>query len=237
MSSQVDMHLSEIIKIIVKNGLQDRAGSLLYSGYETIKDGEWYFLGQNPGGHADSQDENDKIIKQINRTNKSLNEYFDGQWLSKQGYICPPGMQHHQVNIKNLFSTLGVNLKDTCSSNLSFVRSRTTHSYSGSITNDFELCWDVHRYLLNIVRPKNILCNGSKARDFILKKMIGVKHDSHQEKRVSNKLKCYFDVGNIFISDTDEPLIGVRLFSIPHLGIYPFYPEGAQWIKTLSMDN
>ncbi len=237
MSPQVDLHISEINKIIIKNGLHDRAGSLLYSGYETIKKGEWYFLGQNPGGHADSQDENDKIVKQINRTNKSLNEYFDGQWMSKQGYICSPGSQHHQVNIKNLFSTLDVNLKETCSSNLSFVRSRTTFFYSGSITKDFELCWDVHRYLLNIVRPKNILCNGSKARNFILKKMFGVKHGSHQEKRVSNKLKCYFDVGNILISDTDEPLMDVRLFSIPHLGIYPFYPEGAQWIKTLSTDN
>ena len=82
MTDQIDAHIHEIEKIILENNLGDKPGSVLYSGYETIKKGDWYFLGQNPGGHADALGDGDKIIKQVNRPNKSFNEYFEGQWVS-----------------------------------------------------------------------------------------------------------------------------------------------------------
>ena len=236
MTDQVDEHIHEIEKIILENDLGDKPGSVLYSGYETIQKGDWYFLGQNPGGHADAIGDGDKIIKQVNRPNKSFNEYFEGQWVSgSKAY--EPGEHIHQRRIKELFSALDVNLKEVCSTNLSFVRSRKTDVYQGSLTDDFELCWNVHRYLLSIVRPRNILCNGAEARNFILNKMDGVQGELHQEKEVKKKQKCKFDIGNIVVSNNQEPLKNVRLFSVPHLSRFSFYPESAKWIRSLIDDS
>tara|TARA_B100001094_G_scaffold283984_1_gene297121 strand:+ start:14491 stop:15201 length:711 start_codon:yes stop_codon:yes gene_type:complete len=234
MSDEIKMYRRDIEKIIIESGLAERSGGLLYSSYETLRKGDWYFLGQNPGGEIDSEDEYDKIIKHIYNSDPCFNAYFDEKWEDKQGRICSAGSQHHQVNIKKFFSILGVDLRETCSSNLSFVRSRTTQSYSGSLLKDAKLCWKVHQYLLNIVRPKNILCNGSKASDFILRNMKNVKYALHQKKKVSNKLTCYSYVGDLLLSNTDKPLTNVRLFSVPHLGIYRCYPEAAQWVSSLA---
>ena len=66
-----------IYKLLESSDLLNRSGSVLYSGDETIKKGDWYFLGSNPGGHEDEKGA-DKIEDQLLKENKpkSFNEDF-----------------------------------------------------------------------------------------------------------------------------------------------------------------
>ena len=45
----------EIASILEEIGYAGEPGSILYSGDETLKKGENYFLGANPGGHSDER--------------------------------------------------------------------------------------------------------------------------------------------------------------------------------------
>ena len=70
-----------IHQILGNSDLLERSGSVLYSGDQTIKDGDWYFLGSNPGGHDDENGidtiENQllKIVKDITSKGFVRNNY------------------------------------------------------------------------------------------------------------------------------------------------------------------
>ena len=109
-----------IYKLLESSDLLNRSGSVLYSGDETIKKGDWYFLGSNPGGHEDEKGA-DKIEDQLLKENKpkSFNEYYEGEWTNSL----------HQENIKNFFNDLNLDLKKILSTNLCFVRSPMESKY------------------------------------------------------------------------------------------------------------
>ena len=73
MPNQKILNIHELLK---KSSLLERSGSVLYSGDETIQNGDWYFLGSNPGGHDDEKGA-DKIEDQLLKHNKSksFNEF------------------------------------------------------------------------------------------------------------------------------------------------------------------
>ena len=74
----------EITSILEEIGYAGEPGSILYSGDETLKKGENYFMGANPGGHSDETLGKfaDTISNQLSRknTSPSFNEYFDASW-------------------------------------------------------------------------------------------------------------------------------------------------------------
>ena len=227
-------HISKILKRLEDIGLSDRSGALLYSGNETIKKGDWYFLGSNPGGHEEKFEKEQTVKSQLLKSDSTFNEYFDGEWVSKWKEICPPGQQHHQVNIKNLFVDLGVDLKNTLSTNLCFVRSSMENTYKGSRSRDNELCWSIHEHILSVVAPKYILANGSTARNFIKKKILQVNPRAlvDEEKKLTENLKCTMTIGSLFLRESGVTLKNIKLFSVPHLGYYTYYPESAGWIRS-----
>ena len=56
-------HIDQVHELLVKTGLQRKSGNIIYSGYETLSPGKYYFLGMNPGGHIDDKNpEEDQII-------------------------------------------------------------------------------------------------------------------------------------------------------------------------------
>ena len=47
--------IENLEKLLVETGLQRKSGNIIYSGYETLSPGKYYFLGMNPGGHIDDK--------------------------------------------------------------------------------------------------------------------------------------------------------------------------------------
>ena len=229
-------HINNISDLLDQIGFSDRSGSILYSGNETIKKGDYYFLGTNPGSHKDELEEQfgtlDTVKTQLNKTKTSFNEYFDGEWINKHTKIPDlPGQNEHQINIKRFFRDLNLDLKKILSTNLCFVRSRMEQYYEGSLLEDSKKCWIIHMYLLSVVRPKFIICNGSKSREFILKKMNITFTES--PKPHGKNISSTFHRGSLNLQEYNLILEDIGLFSIPHLSYFTYYPESSILIKDI----
>jgi len=62
-------------------GLLDKPGSILYSSHETLKPGDVYLLGFNPGGTGGSP-----IERSINKLlTNTTNAYLDESWENQNG--------------------------------------------------------------------------------------------------------------------------------------------------------
>ena len=112
--------IEKIKKLLESTNLQDQPGSIIYSADSTLKKGDFYFLGTNPGPNR--LDYPDKILNQV-KLSKEKNEYTDGNW----------GNSEHQETIKAMFRDLDINLKDTFSTNTSFIRSPGEQKYHQDI--------------------------------------------------------------------------------------------------------
>jgi len=231
-----------IYKLLESSDLLNRSGSVLYSGDETIKKGDWYFLGSNPGGHEDEKGA-DKIEDQLLKENKpkSFNEYYEGEWTNSL----------HQENIKNFFNDLNLDLKKILSTNLCFVRSPMESKYKSlsrektsrqQRNEDNQKCWTIHEYLLSEVNPRFIICNGTTARDFIVDRekygRYGLKFKNkmrvnHFEEGVitSGGLKCTFSRGDLLLKEKNIHLEDIGVFSVPHMGFYTYYEKSTCWIR------
>ena len=168
--------IEKIKKLLESTNLQDQPGSIIYSADSTLKKGDFYFLGTNPGGNR--LDYPDTILNQV-KLSKEKNEYTDGNWGNRQ----------HQETIKVMFRDLDINLKDTFSTNTSFIRSPGEQKYQPrypineenikaeskaikQLKKDAEeTFWPIQEYFLSIVRPKLIIANGHIARGLFWKKI------------------------------------------------------------------
>ena len=99
---------------VIELGYENKSGSILYSGNETLRKGNFYFLGANPGGHSDQSNSKypDTILNQVLRKNSypSFNEYFDGKWKRSGSRSSLPGHALLQKRIKYLFTKLDIKL-------------------------------------------------------------------------------------------------------------------------------
>jgi hypothetical protein len=147
----------------------DCPGTILYSSYETLRPGKYYFLGLNPGGSASGTD----TIKQSLDTlgTRTKNAYFDEIW-SSDSRSYGAGSHPLQKRFRYLFvELLKEDAKSVCALNLIFSRSISEKGAGG--TKRAELCWQVHKEILNIVQPTAIITFGRLPFDFVLKKLGG----------------------------------------------------------------
>lgn len=240
---ETNSKINSIYQILKTKNLLNRSGSVLYSGDQTLRDGDWYFLGSNPGGHDDEKGV-DTIENQLLKKDKpkDFNEYFEGDWTNPD----------HQINIQNFFRDLNLNPRDILSTNLCFVRSPMESKYKSLSDQktprqqryeDNERCWSVHEFLLFEVKPKFIICNGTTSRDFIIdrekygrggeyfKNKLEYKY-SEEQKITSGGLKCTFHRGDLTLQN-GFCLKDIGIFSVPHMGFYTYYPESSTWIKNI----
>ena len=237
--------------LLVSTGLQEESGSIIYSGDSTLKKGLFYFLGTNPG--ENSLNYPDTILNQV-MLSKEKNEYFEGNW----------GNSTHQETIKRMFKTLDINLKDTFSTNTSFIRSPGEQKYQPrypinelSIKKESkamkqlkkdgrETFWPIQEYFLSIVKPKLVIANGSIARDLFWKKIKGKEFkDSKIEKenkfeypkQLRGRKLCHFFKGNLKTKDIF--LENLMVISLPHLSFqdYAFHEQGINWVKKIIKNN
>ncbi len=151
-------------------------GIILYSSYETLKKGKYYFLGLNPGGH----DEDVPTILESLDYLKSYkgNAYVPGDekanWSNPPKRCYLPGEHPFQRAFRELFEEFGENPRDVCASNLIFKRSVGTHD--SGYPKLAKKCWPVHEAILKIVQPEAIIVFGKDAFDFVRRKC-SVGHD------------------------------------------------------------
>jgi hypothetical protein len=179
-------------------------GAVLYSTWETLKRGDYYFLGVNPAGSeedkpATTEDFLDKL------STSEENEYIDVCW-----YNNPPDPTKRrplQERFIHLFTKLEVNPREVCASNLIFSSSKKERDSGG--WEKAKKCWPVHEIIIReIVQPRVIITFGSLPFDFIREKLCGKQLEECDSGH--GKWKWRYS-----ILETGEKLIG-----LPHLSRY-----------------
>lgn len=188
--------------------LLDCSGEVLFSAMHTLKEGDLYICGLNPGGSGDEPHQHTIRESLARLPNKTSNNYFDESWRGR-----PPGTYRLQRRLRWLVEELGYDLREVCASNLIFARSP---GQGGSgYPERAEICWPVHERILRIVHPKMLLVygNGSKSPfGFLYKRSIGPSPiDSIWSGRHGWDCKA-FRAG---IVDQDVVVVG-----LPHLSWY-----------------
>lgn len=149
------MSKDEIPKIAKTNlaALLDKPGSILYSSHETLKPGDLYLLGFNPGGVGGNP-----IERSINQLlTNTTNSYLDESWENQNG-VWANGEAPLQKRIQWVLKSIKLNPRDVCASNLIFFQSREASDISFSLAKQ---CWPVHEAILSIVKPKLIIAFGN----------------------------------------------------------------------------
>lgn len=226
MDSEKTNYISQIAKKLEDIGFSEEPGSILYSGNETLVEGDFYFLGDNPGGNTNLSVADDTVMNQLKRADQTFNEYFQGIWKKRNQSPSPPGMATLQLRIKLLFSRLGINLRKTCSSNLIFVRSPVLSELHLNEKMAQERCWEIHQIMLSIVKPKIVIVFGDSSRDFIISKM-RIIEESEQYSLPSRKKDYIFKSvkGTVLLNDAGIEH-KICLLSMPHLSRFKIDARG-----------
>lgn len=213
--------ISEFIKFSKENLTEIllKNGTVLYSSKNTLRKGDYYILGLNPGG---SSNRGTSILNSLtNLPDYEHNAYLhDEPWEDKYEV----GGHPLQKGLKALCNYLEIDLENILASNLIFFRTPNDKSIN---FQDADNCWIVHEKLLSIVQPKIIISFGNgrispfqyiinnyPATNFELKK---TKHPRYNAKILKTK-----------ILNLDLLIIG-----LPHLSRYyiAYDVEILKWLK------
>lgn len=132
-----------------------RSGAVLYSGASTLKKGDVYILGVNPGGDPARTTGTVSQSLVALPTNKT-NAYFATDW-GQGGSQAPLQRRLHLLS-----ATIGQDLESICASNAVFMRSRAVTGIN--FWADAETCWPVQQMILDIVQPRLIIAFGNSRR-------------------------------------------------------------------------
>lgn len=214
---------NELINVVKKTLKEQvkRPGSVLYSKPDTLNKGIFYLLGFNPGG-----DDKISIEKNLEKwLSKPINAYLEEKWENRD-----KGEHHLQKRVKYLFEKLNINLEEVCASNLIFFLSKDQSRVE--YKKNANLCWPVHKYVLNIVNPKVIIAFGNgnaKSPYSYLKKFVyDIKEKDLLFPSGHGTWKCKaFRVNN----DSELKMV----IGLPHLSRYKIDAEKhsnvIEWIK------
>jgi hypothetical protein len=131
----------------------EKKGELIYSSHETLKKGDVYLMGLNPGGKGfiTIKEHLEKMLQ------NEENAYLDQCWDNRVSDKIPKGQAPLQRRVNYLLSELGYNTRDICATNLIFATSRSADDINYGLAG---YCWRFHQKILNIIQPKLILCFG-----------------------------------------------------------------------------
>jgi hypothetical protein len=137
------------------------SGVVLYSSASTLRAGDIYLLGINPGLDRAGKDGPDIKAHLDKFASQNTNSYLDSEW--RPGRI---GQHPFQLRVVWLLRSLGFDPREVCACNLIFRRSHGEHDCGYPATADS--CWPVHQRILRIVQPKLIICVGRLPFDYII---------------------------------------------------------------------
>lgn len=211
--SNIKQHLEPIL---------DESGSIVFSSMNTIKKGDLYTLGLNPGGEADIPIR--RILAEL--PYKKNNSYIDEAWANRKNPAYAIGQHPLQSNFASLIRAIGYDPSDIFSSNLIFTRSRG--QYGSQYSTRADICWKAHEEFIKIIDPKYFIVFGNSSISpfrYIKDRYLLDVNDSIDSGH--GKWKCYSCNG--IIAEKERVLIG-----IPHLSRYYIgnHPDVIQWINS-----
>jgi hypothetical protein len=163
--TSVDELIELVKKSFMEQGLSEftqRSGSVLYSGLHTLKKGDYYIMGLNPGGK-----DGPSLLDSIRNSaswDLQTSAYQEKNWRENSTDLVP-----HQRRVHKIAELLGSKVWNIFSANAIFIRSRDAGGIAGTEFSKLEeACFSVHKYFLSIVQPKAIIClgNGCKLSSF-----------------------------------------------------------------------
>jgi hypothetical protein len=194
--------LVEFIKYELKDKIKE-PGETLYSSVDVFTKGDIYFIGTNPGGENNYSIEDD--LEKLK--SKTTNGYLDEVWETRKG-IPKAGQDTLQIRATKLINEIGYDMRNVCSSNLIFFKSRNLDELEYDFNQAANLCWPIHEKILSVVQPKLIIAFGNSDENspfsYIQNKFkipvneiekMKIGHGNYQAKsfRISNKtINCHF---------------------------------------------
>lgn len=212
-------NLPSLAKEYLKDILDDN-GEVIYSSHQTIKKGDLYLMGLNPGGNGFITIDN-HIDLMLTRDKNSFNDEI---FRNRRDKEPKKGEGFLQKNVKWILKSLGYETKNVLATNLIF---KTTNSAKALDFRLADQCWKFHQDLLKIIQPKLILVfgnsNGKSPYSYLKKTYGGYDHNEISSGHGNWKCRSF----KTKINNRETCIIG-----LPHLSIYK--PEGKldiDWIK------
>lgn len=200
----------------------DVSGQVLYSGASTLRRGEIYLLGLNPGGDPTNPAlmTIDQSLDRLVSDDVAGNGIRQREWNSYVHAIWK-GRDTLQRRILWLLQALGLDPVAVTASNLIFPRSRDEKSLQYDAYAD--MCWTVHACVLEIVQPKLVLTYGNTPYRF-LGSRFGMRHEQRFPSGHGDWECRSFEVPGQF-----------RVVGVPHMSLYAIdrHPEVIDWITRL----
>lgn len=221
----IESTLRELCVRLKRTGLADSPGRLLYSGVGTLKPGLIYMLGWNPGGDPTVEPETVcQHLEKIKNERPDWNEYIDGYWRPG-GRMLGRGRAPMQRRVVNLLRSINIEPRTVFASNLIFARSRDRDSIKNT-EHLVQLCWQVHVFLLSIVRPRIILSIGGNA---VLEELLRLgKEIGRRDMKESGHDRWICQAVDVRL---DQPQ--VRIVAVPNLSRYAIdrHQDVLRWVK------
>lgn len=200
----------ELESIFSSNELDLLSSDIIYSDTsKTLKSGNYYFIGFNPGGN---QDPNITLRDAIQNLDRDHNIYL----VPYRQHLTSGKLEKLQKRFQKLFEVLEIDPHSVFCTNLIFEASRNISELE-NIPYKFNVFWKAHLKFLEIIKPKVIICNGNGS----------ISSYSYLKSRFKNSLN--FEENDFFaghakwkikycrvVNNKDQYL----LIGLPHLSYY-----------------
>jgi hypothetical protein len=201
------------------------SGHVLYSSADTLRPGDVYLLGHNPGGSPEHQVEATAGSSLEALPAKTLNNYFDEAWTMASGRSFAVGAAPLQRRVKWLLEALGLEPRNVAASNMVFVRSVDA---AGSRFEELaRLCWPVHEQIISYVRPRALVVfgNSSSSPYGYLRALLGAECSEVSIDSGHSPWRCRSFTGRN----------GIVVIGLPHLSRYNVIGKSAvvDWANRL----
>lgn len=200
-----------------------RSGAILYSGHQTLRQGEVYFMGLNPGGVSGTGPKlKEGIEASLTRTNNAYLVPWDNAHVDETGQ----GETPLQRRVQWLFAQLGLSLPHTLCTNLVFMQSQNDQGIQWQDAMD---CWPVHEAMLSLVKPELILVYGNSG--FSPYGFLHAQYGGEVKMKCSGHGSWNLKAFKTRIQDREVAVVG-----LPHLSRYdPTHPQRGpsviDWIR------